>query len=55
MKFHHYEIWAACELTAFLTNTASAIRREDAVAVMNELNAKNIHPGVYYRLSLNFA
>jgi len=54
-KFHHYEIWLACDITAFLCNTASAKTKEDAVAIMATLTPKLTDHRCYYRLSLNFA
>jgi hypothetical protein len=53
-KWHHYEIWLACDRTAFLCNTASARTKESANEIMSELSAKLTDSRCYYRLSLNF-
>lgn len=54
-KFHHYEIWLAAGISAFLCNTASARTKEDAEAIKAELTSKLTDSRCYYRLSLNFA
>lgn len=54
MKFHHYEIWLASDVTAFHCNTASARTKQDALAIVEVLTAKLTDSKCYYRLSLNF-